>query len=65
LRSFQRDWINSRDPIAEDTPAQVILTFKPFGSLEVQTKNAHAFGGHGAEFDGKYLRSSAEAPKIE
>jgi uncharacterized protein YecT (DUF1311 family) len=42
-------------------PAQVTLTFKPFGVLEVQTKNAHAFRGHGAEFDGKYLRSSAEA----
>jgi uncharacterized protein YecT (DUF1311 family) len=46
-------------------PAQVTLTFKPFGVIEVQTKNAESFHGVGVEFDGKYLRSSSEAPKID
>jgi hypothetical protein len=58
---WKQDPKDKLDP--SEPAAQVTLTFKPFGVVEVQTQNADALHGNGAEFDGKYLRSSAEPPK--
>jgi hypothetical protein len=58
---WRQDAKDKTDP--SDPTAEVRLTFKPFGVVEVQTQNAQGFSGYGAEFDGEYLRSGATPPK--
>ncbi len=68
LKANKIHWVDTQDTQSDPQngqPAEVTITFAPNRVATVESKNDDSYHGVGIIFDGEYLRTSADRPKID